>query len=210
MNVGIAAIADIRHGDPFDAMQYDFGACNFTLLDVRLNAMGPIPIEGEPISAYRLRYSGYCLKWLLGLGLPFIFILTDRPWSNEGSGQFIVFFLYIGLGLGSLTALTAMLGFFTGAMWSGLLEASPDRAKAWHRFKCYLIAVVAAGMAVFATYWVLQGALNGEVLAISRKGKTVLCAEHEIAFLFAMGFWVWIMLASLHYAWRKRKEANAI
>lgn len=172
--------------------------------------MGPIPIEGEPNSSYRLRYSGYCLKWLLGLALPFILMLAIRPWSNVGSGQFIVFFLYIGLGLGSLTALTAMVGFFTGAMWSGLLEASPARAKAWHRFKCYLVAVVAVGLAFFATYWVLQGALNGEVLAILRKGKTVRYAEHEITFLFAMGFWVLVMLASLPYAWHKHKEANAI
>lgn len=172
--------------------------------------MGPLRIEGEPNSAYRMRRSGYCLKWLLGLGLPFILMLTVRPWSDVGPGQFTVFFLYIVLGLGSLTALMAMVGFLIGAMWSGLLEASPARAKAWRRFKCYLVAIVAVGLTVFATYWVLQGALSGEVLAISRKGKTVRYAEHEFAFLFAMGFWVSVMLAGLPYAWRKRREANAI
>lgn len=172
--------------------------------------MGPIRFKEELNSAYRMRYAGYCFKWLIGLGLSFAVMLTIRPSSDAGPSQFVVFFLYIGLGLGSLAALIAMLGFLIGALWSGWIDANLAREKGWRKFKCYLAIVAGLAMTGFAFYWALHGALTGETLALSRKAIKVRYAEHELDFLFAMGFWLWAAVYGPFITWRKFIEANGI
>jgi len=170
--------------------------------------MGPKRFNYELASAYRMRYAAYCFKWLVGLGFSFVVLLGVRPWSDAAPNLFVIFFLYIGLGLSSTAALLAMTGFFIGSLWSGWLESDSAREKAWNRFKCYMAPGIGLALAVFAAYWVIQGILTGETLAISRKGHRVRYAEHGGAFLLTMGFWIWSAVYCPVFAWRKTKEAD--
>ena len=135
--------------------------------------MGPVRAQNELSSAYRMRYAAYSAKWLVILGLGLTALVVARPWSSAPAAMFVVFFLYVGFGLGSLAGLLATVGFGVGSLWAHALEANSEQHRRWTRTKQYLYAslvlVVLAGV-YGAVVW---GVLFGETFFPSRRGVLV-------------------------------------
>ncbi len=171
--------------------------------------MGPVRAQNELSSAYRMRYAAYSAKWLVILGLGLTALVVARPWSSAPAAMFVVFFLYVGFGLGSLAGLLATVGFGVGSLWAHALEANSEQQRRWTRAKQYLYAslvlVVLAGV-YGAVVW---GVLFGETFFPSRRGVLVRYTDDKFWFVVSMAFWLWVCIAGPKYALRMVREARA-
>jgi hypothetical protein len=172
--------------------------------------MGPDRSKFCTESAYRLSCAAYSGWWLLVLGAGLAVLLVLRPAASAPPALFVLFFLYIGFGLGTLAALLAAVGFLVGGLWARWLEADEGRARAWRRFKQYAYASL-AGLVVSAAYaFVAYGVLSGATVFPSRDGIFVNWAEDRLWFVGAMAFWFWVCISGPRHLMRALREARAI
>lgn len=160
-------------------------------------------------SAYRLRYAAYSAWWLLGLGGGLLVLLALRPWSNIPPVQFVLFLLYIGLGLGTGTAFLATAGFFVGGLWSRYLEADAAARRSWVRSKRLAYAWLALVVLVAAYGFVGHGLVFGETVFPSRSGLVVSYRSDRFWFLVSMACWVPACISGPKYVLRVFREARA-
>lgn len=163
----------------------------------RLLHMGPVRTSDESNSEYRLRYASYCFKWLCSLGLPFVVMLLVRPSLDVPPAMFIVFFLYIGLGLGTGCAFLAMVGFAIGGFWAGWLENSASRPLVWTKLKNVTGVILLMFFTAFFCYWFVKGLVTGETLAFSKKFTIVQFSGQKQYFLLSMSAWFLFTVATL-------------
>jgi len=169
--------------------------------------MGPDRASFDSESAYRLRYASYSARWLLALGAGLLLMVAIRPWSGSAPALFILFFLYLLFGLGTLAAFLASAAFLVGGLWSRWLEKDARRDRIWSRSKQYAYAGLALMALLFAYGCVAYGFLFGTTFFPSRRGVLVSYAEHGFWFVVAMAFWLWGCTSGARYTLRLFRKA---
>lgn len=152
--------------------------------------MGPVRQPQEALSSFRLRYAGYCMLWLLALGIPLLVLLAVAPSFTASSAPLLLLFLYIGLSLGSATAAIAGLGFVLGGLWARGAESSAPANRRLNQVKFTALAVLVVPVAVFLLYISVSGLLSGQVHVFGRNTKALASLSSEPAwFLGNVALW---------------------
>ena len=173
--------------------------------------MGPTRQAGESESSFRFRYARYSGMWLVFLGAPLLLLLAIRPSTEqEGATLFLLFFLYIGLGVGTGMSLLAGIGYFIGGAWSTLLESSQGLSRSWFRLKLYLQVLVTISVMVFAAYWLYRGVIDGATLAVSRKTLLIDSKNAPGLFVFSMIFWLLIASGTAYHSYSIIRKARNV
>lgn len=171
--------------------------------------MGPERFTYESVSAYRMRYARYCLRWIIILLLPLLVLLAFAPSVGSGPVALLLMFLYVGLPLGLAVAAIAAFGFMVGGFWSSTLEMHPHIARLWPRTKSILRALVVVPVICFGFYAIARGFLDKEVLIFTRgKGLPVVSlAQEPSGFLFNMVVWCAVTVGLAVYLYKELRRA---
>lgn len=173
--------------------------------------MGPERFTHESVSAYRMRYARYCLRWIIVLLLPLLVLLAFAPSVGSGPVALLLMFLYVGLPLGLAVATTAAFGFMVGEFWSSVLEVHPHLARVWPRARSTLRALVLAPVICFGFYAIVRGFLDREVLIFTRgKGLPVVSlAQEPSGYLLSMVVWCAVTVGLAAYLYKELRRAFA-
>lgn len=172
--------------------------------------MGPVRASDELISKFRFRYARYCVRWIVGLGLPLLLLMLWSPSVQQSPFPFLTMFLYFGLPIGTGVAVVASLGFLMGGLWSRLGESSTRNARTLERIRFTALAALILPACVLCIYLSISGVLNLEVQAFSRNTRHVISwAAQPGWFIFNVVLWGGAGAAMLVHVMRKLRAVYA-
>jgi hypothetical protein len=172
--------------------------------------MGPHRLPEESVSAYRFRYSRYCLVWFLCLGAALAALFAVRPSIEGSTAMFAAMFFLVGLPLGATTALVAAVGFAVGGGWAALVDRNSLAAHWWPKFRETLRVLVLSPLVVFGLYMFSKGLMTLEVLFPSRRNHFVVhWATEPLWFIASLCFWGGVAVALAIYLLRHLRLAYA-
>lgn len=165
----------------------------------------------ESESSFRFRCVRYSGMWLVFLAMPLVLLLAVRPSpDSEGAPVFLLFFLYIGLGIGAGMSLLAGIAYLIGGAWSALLESSQGLSRTWRRIKLCLKVLVAISVMAFAAYWIYRGVMDGATMAVSRKTHLIDSSSEPGWFVFSMIFWLFIAGGTAYQSYSLFRKARHV
>jgi hypothetical protein len=173
--------------------------------------MGPERFTHESLSAYRMRYARYCLRWAILLLFPLLVLLTVAPSVDTFSAPLLLVFFYIGLPLGLAVATIAAFGFMVGGLWASILQRHPRIAKCWPKAKATMKLLVLAPILVFSLHAIARGVID-RVVFIPKRGKglpVVALADEPVGYLISMAVWGAIAVGLFVYSYKELRRAYA-
>lgn len=172
--------------------------------------MGPVRASDELISDFRFRYARYCVRWIVGLGLPLLLLMRWSPSVLQSPFPLLTMFVYFGLPIGTGVAVVASLGFMIGGVWARLGESSTRKARMLERIRFTALAALILPVCVMGIYLSISGVLNLEVQAFSRNTRHVIAwATQPGWFVFHVLLWGGTGVAMLVHVMRKLRAVYA-
>ncbi|HVE53808.1 MAG TPA: hypothetical protein VNB23_10555 [Ramlibacter sp.] len=162
------------------------------------------------MSAFRLRYALYCLRWFLVLAPALGVYMAWRPSVHGSPWPYLVVFFYVGLPLGAATSGLAAFGFLVGASWARRVEGSRGLARTWPKAKAWLRTLVLLPVVGFGVVMIVRGLLMGEIRVLRRGPlSTVAFSEEPLGYVVTMVVWCVVTGGLVYYQIKDLRRAHA-